>query len=310
MPATVIVNPYANRWETRKRIPEIEASLQKANFDFVIQETEYPGHGIELAKEAVLARNTPLVAVGGDGSFSEVVNGLLQATPLENYPAGPIGFLPMGTANDLTDMLGIPRDLDEAVKLIKNGNTRVIDVGSVNGHYFDNNSAVGLEPMVTIENIRLTWLRGVIRYLVSAVITILKRPTWDSHLIWDTGEYKGSLTLVSVGNTRRTGGVFYMTPNAMVDDGLLDFIFAPTLSRLRLFQLLPKTQTGVHINEPEITVHKTTQLKIHTHPSTPIQADGELIDTKATEIIYKVIPRAIRIFSQEDKSNHDGYDVN
>jgi YegS/Rv2252/BmrU family lipid kinase len=297
MPATVIVNPYANRWETRKRIPEIEASLHQTNLDFVFQVTEYPGHGTELAKEAVLARNTPLVSVGGDGSFSEVVNGLLQATQPDQYPAGPLGFLPMGTANDLTDMLGIPQDLDEAVQLIINGNTRVMDVGSVNGHFFDNNSAVGLEPMVTIENIRLTWLRGVIRYMVSAVITILKHPTWESHLIWDTGEYKGSLTLVSVGNTRRTGGVFYMTPDALVDDGLLDFIFAPTLSRFRLFQLLPKTQTGIHINEPEISIYKTTQLKIHTQPATPIQADGELIDTKATEITYKIVPKAIRYFS-------------
>jgi len=297
VPATVIVNPYSNHWETGKRISEIEASLRKANYDCVIKTTQYPGHGIELARTATETGNIPLIAVGGDGSISEVVNGLLQATNPDQYPAGPIGFLPFGTANDLTDMLSIPRELDPAVKIITNGSTRVIDVGRVNGHFFDNNSAVGLEPMVTIENIRLTWLHGVIRYMVSAIITILKRPTWDSHLIWDTGEYKGSLTLVSVGNTRRTGGVFYMTPNASVDDGFLDFIFAPALGRFRLLQLLPKTQTGIHIEEPEISVYRTTKLKILTQPSTPIQADGELIDTNAKEITYEIIPGALKIFS-------------
>jgi YegS/Rv2252/BmrU family lipid kinase len=302
MPATVIVNPYSNRWETGRRIPEIEAGLKKANIDYVLQITENPGHGVELAKAAVMAGNTPLIAVGGDGSVSEVVNGLMQSTPPDQYPAGPIGFLPLGTANDLTDVLGIPRELDDAIKVIAGGHTRVIDVGSVNGHIFDNNSAIGLEPMVTIENIRLTWLRGVIRYMISAIITILKRPTWEAHLIWDTGEYKGSITLVSVGNTRRTGGVFYMTPNASVDDGLLDFVYAPALGRLRLFQLLPKTQTGAHIDEPEITVHQTKQLTIQTHPPTPIQADGELIATEATEIIYKIIPKALRVYLPTEKN--------
>ncbi len=301
MPATVIVNPYSNLWESGRHIPEIEASLKKANIDYILKKTENPGHGIELAKFAAFEGNTPLIAAGGDGSFSEVVNGLLLATQPENLPAGPVGFLPLGTANDLTDMLGIPRNLDDALQLIKEGNTRVIDIGSVNGHFFDNNSAIGLEPMVTIESSRMTWPRGVIRYMIAAIITILKRPTWDAHLIWDSGEYKGSLTLVSVGNTCRTGGVFFMTPKASVDDGLLDFIFGPALSRLRLLQLLPKTLTGVHINEPEIYMYQTTELRIQTQPPTPIQADGEIINTEATEITYKLIPKALRYFSPSNQ---------
>jgi diacylglycerol kinase (ATP) len=297
MPATVILNPYSNRWETGRRIPEVEARLSEAGIDFILHKTERSGHGIELARTAVETGNMPLIAVGGDGAVSEVVNGLLQATPPDGFPAGPLGFIPLGTANDLTDVLGIPRDLDKAVKIIASGETRTIDVGSVNGHFFDNNSAIGLEPMVTIENIRLTWLRGVIRYLVSAIITIIKRPTWEAQLVWDNGEYNGSITLVSVGNTHRTGGVFYMTPNASVDDGFLDFVFAPALGRLRLFQLLPKAQTGDHINEPEVREHRTKRLTIRTHTPTAIQADGEVIANEVTEITYEIVPNALRVFS-------------
>lgn len=297
MPATVIINPYSNRWETGRRIPEIEATLRQANIDYLLKQTERPGHGIELARSAVIEGNTPLIAVGGDGSLSEVVNGLLLATPPECYPAGPIGLLPLGTANDLTDMLGIPTRLEEAIKVITNGHTRIIDVGRVNGHFFDNNSAVGLEPMVTIENIRLTWLRGVIRYMVSALLAILKRPTWEAHLQWDGGEYTGSIALVSVGNTNRTGGVFYMTPNASIDDGFLDFVYAPALSRLRLLQLLPKTQTGAHVLEPEIHEHRTTKLVIQTQNPTPIQADGELITIESKETTYEIVPGALKVYS-------------
>ena len=297
MPATVILNPYANRWKAGALKPEIEASLRKAGIDFILHQTERAGHGTELAQAAVESGNLPLIAVGGDGTITEVVNGLLQATPRENYPAGPVGFLPMGTANDLTDVLNIPRDVNEALQQIINGQTRVIDAGTVNGHFFDNNSAIGLEPMVTIENIRLTWLKGVIRYLVAAVITILKKVRWEATLEWDDGKYEGSLSLVSVGNTHRTGGVFYMTPSAKIDDGYLDFIFAPAVSRIRLFQLLPKTQNGSHVDAPEVSEIRTKRLVIRTQTPTPIQADGELIDTEATEITYEILPGALEVFA-------------
>jgi len=297
MPATVILNPYSNRWKAREQAPEVEELLHKAGIEHDFQISEHPKQAIELARTAVQKGNTPLIAAGGDGGISEVVNGIMQATSLDNLPAGPLGLIPLGTANDITDMLNIPRDLGEAVQIIKAGHTRTIDLGKVNNHYFDNNSAVGLEPVVSIENIRLTWLKGVIRYLASAAIAIMKHPTWDAKLEWDDGNYKGSITLISVGNSRRTGGVFFMTPDAKLDDGLLDFIFAPTLGRLRLFQLLPKTQTGEHINDSDIHVHKTTRLAIHTNPPTPIQADGELIETEASEIIYQVLPGALQVFS-------------
>jgi diacylglycerol kinase (ATP) len=297
MPATVILNPYSNRWEAGRRAPEVENLLRQAGFEFEMKVSQHPGHGIDLARAAVEAGNLPLIAAGGDGGVSEVVNGLMQVTPSEARPAGPIGFLPLGTANDIHDALKIPRDLKEAIQVIKDGHTRTIDLGMVNGRYFDNNSAVGLEPMVTVENIRLTWLRGVIRYLTAAVLAIMKRPTWKVKMDWDGGAHEGSMTLISVGNSPRTGGVFYMTPNALLDDGKLDFVFAPSLGRLRMIQLLPKTQTGDHIHEPEVQEQRMTRLHIQTDHPTPIQADGELITKGVTEITYEVVPAALKVFA-------------
>lgn len=296
MPATVILNPYSNRWKAQEQAPEVKALLTKAGIDYEFLVMKAPEHGVQLAREAVLKGNTPLIAAGGDGGISEVVNGIMTAVGQDAFPAGPLGMLPLGTANDLTDCLGIPRDLEQAVGVIAAGKERVIDLGMVNGRYFDNNSAIGLEPVVTIENIRLTWLKGVTRYMVSAILAILKRPTWEAEMTWDEGTYEGSLALVSVGNSNRTGGVFYMTPDAELDDGKLDFVFAPALSRLRLFQLLPKTQTGEHIHEPDIQLHRTEYLKIKTNTPTPIQADGEIFMESATEIEFRVIPQCLRVF--------------
>lgn len=295
MPATVILNPYANRWIAGQRAAELESSLKAAGLDFNLFVTEYPGHAIQLAFSAAKDGNFPLIAVGGDGTYSEVVNGLLQAIPLNGKPVGPVGFVPFGTGNDLSDMLGLPRELDHAVKVLVEGHTSVIDLGKVNGRYFDNNSAIGLEPVVTLESIRLTWLRGVVRYLVSALLGIIKNPSWEGEIVWDDGNYTGSLALVSVGNSRRTGGTFYMTPNASLRDGLLDFVFAPKLNRRRLLTLLPKAQTGDHIHDPAITEERTRKLTIRTKTPTPIQADGEVFELGATEIVYEIVPNALRV---------------
>lgn len=296
MPATLILNPFANRWRCGQHADQVEACLNRVGVDHVIRLTSRPRHATELAREAFETGNLPLIAAGGDGTYNEIVNGLLHAVHPDSYPAGPIGLMPLGTANDLADMLQLPRDLERAAQVIADGNTRVLDAGKVNGHYFDNNSAVGLEPMVTIENIRLTWIRGVVRYLLAAIITIVKRPSWEATLKWDDGSYTGSLTLVSIGNTKRTGGVFYMTPNAVPNDGRLDFVYAPAMSRGRLFRMLPKTQTGTHVSEPDINEHQTTRLKISVNPPTPIQADGELIAEAENDITYEIIPGALRVF--------------
>lgn len=88
-----------------------------------------------------------------------------------------------------------------------------------------------------------------------------------------------------------------MTPKAIIDDGLLDFVFASALGRLRMFQLLPKTQSGAHVDEPDVREERTQQLKIRTTTPTPIQADGEIISTGATEILYSVVPNALRVFA-------------
>ncbi len=291
MPHTVILNPYANRWQARAQRPAIEAALTAAGLDFRLVETDGPRHATRLAEEATRAGNASIIAAGGDGLVSEVVNGILRAGS-----NGPLGILPIGTGNDFAEMLGVPTDLAAAIRTIAAGKTRRVDLGLVNGHYFDNNSGIGLEPIVTLLNIRLTWLRGVVRYVVAAMLAILQRPTWHMRLEWEGGGYEGPITLVSVGNTRRTGGVFYMTPNALPDDGLFDIIYGPAMSRRRLFQLLPLAQKGTHIYEPEIHMHRTPLLRVTTRPSTPIQADGEIIAIDATTITYQIAPGALQVF--------------
>ncbi|MEN8172953.1 MAG: acylglycerol kinase family protein, partial [Chloroflexota bacterium] len=111
MTAKIILNPYANRWKAKARQPEAEAALKAAGIDYQLVVTEYPGHGIEVAAQALRDGFNPIIAAGGDSTYNEVVNGLMQGAGDDPISAD-FGILPMGTANDLADNLGIPNDLD------------------------------------------------------------------------------------------------------------------------------------------------------------------------------------------------------
>ena len=294
MTAKIIVNPYAGRWKAQEAIPDIERVCAELGMDYELVVTAGPGHGIELAREALLAGYSPIVSAGGDGSISEVVNGMLRATGGEP-PQVPLGICPLGSADDLADQLELPKDVPEAARVILAGRERVLDLGWVNGRFFDNNSAIGLEPMVTIAQERMLRVKGIARYVLAALRTILAHRPWHVRMTWDGGEYEGEVARVSVGNTRRTGGVFFMTPRAEPDDGWLDFVFTGSLGRLKLIRLLPTTFDGSHVEHPVVRYERTNRLTIECDPPTPIQADGEIFERAATRIVYEVQPRRLRV---------------
>jgi diacylglycerol kinase (ATP) len=291
--AKVIVNPYSGRWKARDNVPRVEAALARANLPYDLVLTSRADEGIDLAAEAARAGFSPIIAVGGDSTCSEILNGLIAAAG--DGPTVPMGIIPLGTANDLAYGLGIPAEVEPAVEIVAAGHTRIIDAGRVNGRYFDNNSAVGLEPEVTLENERLVHIRGTVRYIIAALITIMRRPVWEMSIQWDWGEYEGPALLVSIGNNRRTGGFFFMTPEAELDDGLLDFVYAPAMSRLNLLRLLPMTFSGSHIRRPEVVSGRTTQLHIRCRPGTAIQADGEVFEHDASECLYEIVPAKLTV---------------
>lgn len=292
----VIVNPYSGRWKAQAAIPAIKKSLQHLDVAFDLVVTDAPNQGIEIARQAAGGSYDAVVAAGGDGAIGEIVNGLvLAAGESPGAIAGPLGIVPLGSANDLADVLELPHEVAEACRCIQAGCTRLIDVGWVNGRYFGNNSAVGLEPMVTIQQSQMKRVKGTPRYVLAALLTILRHRDWQMTVEWDDGHFSGPVALVSVGNSPRTGGAFYMTPRAELDDGQLDFILGGGMSRLRLLRLLPTTFDGRHVDEPEITYVRTTHLTVTCQPSTPIQADGELFALSAARIEYRVLPGKLSV---------------
>ena len=298
MTAKVILNPYSNRWNSKKRWLEAEKALQDAGVNFEMVESERPHHTIDLANDAVQNGFSPIIAAGGDGTIGDVLNGLARTAKKENEILGPLGILPLGSANDLADNLKIPKDLGEAAKVIAAGNLKLMDVGSVNGFYFANNSGIGLEPYITLKQEKISWIKGIARYLVAAVQGIWDNPQWKANIEWNDGRYDGPILLVSVGNAPRTGGVFFMAPHADPFDGKLTFVHGYRKTRSQIFKLLPKTMKpaeGSFVEMEGIYEQNASWVKIKVDRPTPAHTDGEIFATDLTEFEYKVHPQRLKI---------------
>jgi diacylglycerol kinase (ATP) len=298
MAAKVILNPYAGRWMALKRRNEAERALKDAGVDYELIITSMPGEGTRLATRAVEEGFSPIIAAGGDGTISEIVNGIALANNSQNKPLTAMGVLPLGSANDLVDNLSLPKDLTSAAKVISLGNTRELDLCQVNERFFDNNAAIGLEPYITLIQQKIKRLRGVLRYLVATLKGIYDNPRWIMQLEWETGSYEGPVSLVTVGNNPRTGGLFYVTPNANPFDGRLTFVYGYVKSRREMLRVLPmimKSGPGNYTEHPAINEVHTTRLKVYSHTPTPLHADGEIQSPGIQNLNFTIYPKRLPI---------------
>ena len=296
MAMKVILNPYAGRWLAQARKDELEAELTRAGVDFELEVTEGPGHGLEIASQAVKQGFNPIIAAGGDGTYSEVVNGIAAANG--NNGSVVFGVIPLGSANDLVDNLKLPKDMPAAVQVLTDGHTRRMDLCMVNDRYFDNNAAIGLEPYITLIQQRIKRLKGSFRYLTATLIGVMDRPQWEMSLEWEGGQYSGPVTLVTVGNSPRTGGIFYMTPHADPFDGLLTFVHGYMPTRRKILSLLPRTMKpgeGSYVENPSIHEISSPWLKVKSKQPTPAHADGEIFSAQIYELEYRVFPQSLPI---------------
>ncbi len=296
MTAKVVLNPYSNRWRSQARWPEAESALKAAGVDFELAVSQKKGQVTDLVEEAARAGFSPILVAGGDGTIGDAVNGLARAAP-GDQPVGPLGIIPLGSANDLVFSLGLPTSLTQAARVIAAGKVRAIDLCRCNDRYFANNSGAGLEPYVTTRHERIHWIKGAGRYVVAAVWAIMDKPEWQAELSWDGGEYKGPISLISIGNARRTGG-FFMTPHADVSDGKLTLAFGYRPTRLGLMSALPrafKEDKGSYVEMEGMYEVETSKVNFHLDHPSPAHTDGELFPEYIQDFHYSIQPGRLKV---------------
>jgi YegS/Rv2252/BmrU family lipid kinase len=242
---------------------------------------------------------------------SEVLNGLAQVTP-PGEKVGRLAIIPIGSGNDFADMAGCPRHLKRAAAAIARGATRQVDLGHATiraggatlQRYFDNNVGVGFEASATLESYKIKYLRGVPLYALAALRALRSCPIPTVTTTWETVEgtrhhCTQPTFLISVGNTRRTGGGFYLTPDARLDDGQLDVGIAAAVSRLRVLWLLPKALRGKHTSDPAVTLVRCRRLWVEAAAPMPLHVDGEVITAVAEQIEIELQPGRLELIVEQ-----------
>lgn len=286
----VVVNPAARHGETAKLVSVIEQLLGNVDHDTVL--TTAPGEATALAAQAVAYRM--VVAVGGDGTVHEVLNGLM-AHPEESRPV--LGVLPTGSGNDTRRTLGVPTDLTQAALSLVTGTERAFDVGCCNGVYFNNSFAAGLDAKVTAKAVefKVTKRRDGLWLYLTALLHVLfhELDSFDLSIRFDDGPAEQHNTLIVAATNGPTyGGGFFITPDAVPDDGLFDVCMIDPLGLPEALARLPFVVTGRHTKMKPVHMSRHRQLVIECDRPLPAQIDGEVL--LESRYVIEMLPKAIR----------------
>jgi diacylglycerol kinase (ATP) len=301
----LIVNPTAGRGAGEQAVPRITELLSAHGLDFDLVRTERPWHAAQLTEEACAAGYDVVVAVGGDGTANEVLNGLLRVRH-DGPASGPaLGVLEVGRGNDFGFGVGIPHGLEAACQVLADAHRRTIDVGWVagglypQGRYFCNGVGIGFDAVVGFEAAKMRRLRGAASYIVAALKTVLLFPTGPLVKIEFDGQTLTERALmVSVMNGSRLGGLFMMAPLARPDDGYFDVCIAGRLSRPGILAMIPRFISGTQAGRRAITTCRAETLTVTAlQGSLPAHADGETVSVDGGRLTLELRAAQIDIIT-------------
>jgi lipid kinase YegS len=232
------------------------------------------GDAEALAREAAARGADAVVAVGGDGTVNEVVNGL-------NGTDVPLGIIPLGTANDFARQVGIPDDPDHAMDVILRRKPARVDTAELNGRRFLNVSTAGVPAEATAETpLEIKEQLGPLAYMITGVRKFARLRRYAARVTGPGFELNTKFLFAAVGNARSTGGGSRVTPRARVTDGLLDVCIIEHMPRHDFARLLLKLRHGEHVGEPGVHYIQLPRVTIAARRLVSVNVDGEPLEAR------------------------------
>jgi diacylglycerol kinase (ATP) len=293
----MIVNPASSAGRTARQWPEIAKRAKAHGLDVEVRLTEQRGHATELAREAA-GRNVPLVlAIGGDGTVSEVANGLVGAAATE------LAIVQRGSGCDIMRTFGIPKDADRALEIAAKAPARTIDLGraeyagrdgAIESRHFINIASAGLTG-VAADRVNRSGkpLGATVAFGWAAVATFAGYRNSRFRVQIDDELIDQVCNNAIVANCRYFAGGMKIAPEADPGDGLLDVLVWGDVSRLDLARNLHKLYRGTHTNHPKATIRRARRVVVTPRSPLPIEADGE--QPGLTPATFEVVPSALRL---------------
>lgn len=299
----VIVNPKAGSGRGLKDWPVISNQMYNSGVRFTCVFTEHKYHAVELTVKAINDGFRNIVAVGGDGTIHEVVNGIFIQKVTATTDIS-LAVIPAGTGNDWIRMYGISKTYSLAVRSIVQKRTILQDVGKVDFYetrvrhtrYMANVAGLGYDAVVNLKYNTLKdegkygrWL-----YLRSTFNTFLGFRSKHFKIVADDKLfYDGMVFSGAVGIGKYNGGGMQQTPHATVDDGLMDLTIIRKMSKYRVIRNFKLLYSGNIYNIPKVIFTQAKKIEIETWPETRIEIDGEAVGT--SPFLFELVPQGIRV---------------
>jgi len=311
-PYLIVLNPVAGKGNALKLVPRIEEDFRKLGIAFELVQTQYPGHGIQLAEEGCAKGYRGIIAAGGDGTGNEVINGLMRAK-VAGKDIPPFGALAVGRGNDLAYGAGIPTTLEEGCALLAKPRYSPMDVGLVNGgdypdgRYFGNGIGIGFDTIVGLEAAKMSHIHGFLAYVFGALKTLIKYPSPpELELVMGDEVRKQRSPQLSVMNGTRMGGTFFMAPEARNDDGMFDLCMAADVPRRILLGIIVKYTKGTQGESPDIWFGRVPKLTIRAlNGGLVVHADGETICINGKELQVECLKHRITAICGKEDAQAD-----
>ena len=293
------MNPASSNGSTGKRWPELAHRAAQLGLQGETLFSDRPGHLIELAEQATRDGAEVVVAVGGDGTLNEVVNGLMRGGA-----APELATIPLGTGMDFVRTYSIPNRFEDAVRTALSDTTRTIDVGRVSyrtwsgqvaERYVANVGSVGMSAAVAQRaNGMSKALGGKTTFFYALVRVFLEWENTQVRVELDDGEVREArMHDVIVANGRWHGGAMLLAPDAEPDDGLFDVVLIGDINKRDFVTTSPKIYKGTYVRHPKVEVLRTKAITVDAPESLPIELDGEQVGT--TPARFEIVPRALRV---------------
>lgn len=281
--------------------PRIRTALRDTNAQATVLETREPGHGERLAATAADLGHDRVVAVGGDGTVHEVINGLMSNTA--PGPPPMLGVVPAGSGNDLARSLGLPLNPLDALSVAMGDRSRPLDLGvaicdGIQRH-FHAAGGTGFDAQVafTMAGKRRGWQRGRAGYFLST-LNELRRYRNAELRIWlatpdGARQLDGRFLFVAFANGPYYGGGMQICPDASNRDGMLDVCLVGDISRLGAMKELPGIYRGAHVHHPLVEIVRVLEMRIEGPADARVHLDGEPLGMLPVEV--RVRPAALQV---------------
>ena len=295
----VIANPRSGRGRVAQELPELERQLISRKLGYRIVQTEGPGHATDIAREALLGGERFLVAVGGDGTVQEVVNGMVEDDrPLAE--GSVLGVVAAGSGCDFVRTFGLPQDVPRAVHHLEGERLYAIDLARVDytedgrtvTRYVPNIAECGLGGAVVRRAERLPRWLGRSRYFWAFWLSMRGYRAGLISVRADRKSWEGRASNVVIANGQFYGGGMKISPRSYPGDGLLD-IQISTGPKSEAFTMIPKVYRGEHVPHPHIKEMRGKSITVEADRPLPIEGDGEVLGT--TPATFTVIPEVVSL---------------